>query len=1733
MLGRAHRSFGSGDVPDPRSRGGRGVAARVSGGLRRLRAYALAGALAYAYVYARDTAYAAPPIGGAIDNTATGTGRFVAGDVPFTQNSNTVRARVTAPPPPPVLAFFSGSDFATVVRFGAPGAPLHVQAIAPGCDARPGVRDTIAVTIASSRALDVETVVAIETGPATGVFRVEPALPTTGGTFGTSSSGDRILATMRGDVVTATLFGCGAPRTDAVLWVEPSGVVFAAVGGAVVPGARISLIDVTGAGNGGDAGGLARVFQLDGVTVAANPAVSDATGRFSFPLAAASTYRLDVVAPGGWAYPSSVAPGALPPGMLVDPAGSYGASFVTTDPLGPVVLDLPLDRLAGDALFVETDALRPVAELGDAVDFAVRVANRTAGPIDSITVENKTPIGFGFVSGTLRRIGTTAGASAAAVRKGDGLLASSGASRSALAAEALVPLPGGDSRSFRFAVGSLASGEVAELRFRTRVGAGAVDGPAVNRAWAFAPPAITSNTATAVVELTAGPFAIEGTILGTVFVDADGDGRPGRGEPALPGVRLYLDDGTYAVTDADGRYSLYGIAPRTRVLKLDATTLPPGARPVSTDARDAETPGLRFVDLTLGDFQRADFAIAADSALIAASEARRAALAKTGRGELDRALVRGANPLAPVRPTPDPRSLPAEGITTGEARLPLFDGAPSSLATSRRKDADEGDGALESRIATLGPAPGFVDFAAVDTVGATQVDVRVKGPFGALFGLSVGGQIVPASRVGRKVSSPEANAEAWEFVGVALKPGTNTLELTSIGGRDGAATVNVRAIVVAPDRPARLSIDAPARVAADGFAPATLTLALTDAAGVPVAARTLVTLEASLGRLLADDLDPTTAGTQLALEGGFATVDLAGQGAPGVADLTARTAAGLEATARVSLVPDLRPTLAVGSLEGVVALSGSPGGRAPADVLPRPLFEAAPVAFVSQSSDGDQMAAIRGSAFYKGRVKDDILLTLGYDSERAPHVRAFRDIQPDAYYPLYGDAAVRGFEAQSTRPLYARVDRRGASLLYGDFVTPGMGGGRTLGGYSRSLNGVVGSYEDARVRFAGWSSRERSTRQVDELRGRGVSGPYALTIAPLVDGSERVEVVVRDRSQTAVVLSAESRQRFVDYTIDALTGEILLKAPLPSVDSDLNPVSLRVTYEIEAGGEAYWTTGFEGSVRRGRVEVGGTYVDDHDPIAAGSIRSVFAAAKTGARSGLEAEFATTRENATGDSDIGGRVEWRHAATGVEARLYAGATGEEFFNPTSGYGAGRLEGGGRMTAVLNPRLRFHGQAIFTGDTRGGERRGGVLVAVERKLGERWRGELGLRLADGRTGDKVDEDFAALVRARVLLSVPSVRALDAYLELEQDTRDSDRRMAALGAEMLLMKRVRAYGRHEFIGGRLEPWALTGATANHSTVFGIDANVTPEARVFSEYRVDGAIGGRDAEAVIGLRNAWRLAGGARLTGSLERVQPVGVTPDTTVGSIADPGATFAMALGIDYATSPWWKGSARAEYRTGKTSDAVLGTFAGTLRIDRAWSALARNHLSLMREHGGGRSDRERLQIGVAYRPGDVWDGVARYEFRWDRDGGADPAPGELPEADLRRTAHVFSAHGTGPLAKKTTGSLAWAGKWVNERTDGIATATSAQWVHGRASWSLGTRYDASLLASFLTGTHSRRGGVGAELGRRLAPGVWLSAGYNRFGYSDDELTGEEYTRQGVHLRVRAKFDEKLLGLGGGAK
>jgi hypothetical protein len=131
----------------------------------------------------------------------------------------------------------------------------------------------------------------------------------------------------------------------------------------------------------------------------------------------------------------------------------------------------------------------------------------------------------------------------------------------------------------------------------------------VARATTLGPPVLFSNYARARVRVELGVFDPRAVIIGTVFVDANRDTIQNPGEPGVPGVRLVLEDGTYAITDGEGQYSIYGQRAVTHALKLDESTLPPSAKLGGEGPRFAGHPGLRFVDLKKHELHKANFTL--------------------------------------------------------------------------------------------------------------------------------------------------------------------------------------------------------------------------------------------------------------------------------------------------------------------------------------------------------------------------------------------------------------------------------------------------------------------------------------------------------------------------------------------------------------------------------------------------------------------------------------------------------------------------------------------------------------------------------------------------------------------------------------------------------------------------------------------------------------------------------------------------------------------------------------------------------------------------------------------------------------------------------------------------------------------------------------------------------------------------------------------------------------------
>ena len=126
----------------------------------------------------------------------------------------------------------------------------------------------------------------------------------------------------------------------------------------------------------------------------------------------------------------------------------------------------------------------------------------------------------------------------------------------------------------------------------------------------------------------------------------------------------------------------------------------------------------------------------------------------------------------------------------------------------------------------------------------------------------------------------------------------------------------------------------------------------------------------------------------------------------------------------------------------------------------------------------------------------------------------------------------------------------------------------------------------------------------------------------------------------------------MDYELEPWTG-LLFKAPIPSFDADLNPNSIRVSYEVDSGGEASRSMAPTLRSRRPRNCAWAASRARRDPGKSFGMRAVTGEYKFGERTTLSAELASTRN---GDSSLldsqltgqpGGQGETPTAAPGAD------------------------------------------------------------------------------------------------------------------------------------------------------------------------------------------------------------------------------------------------------------------------------------------------------------------------------------------------------------------------------------------------------------------------------------------------------------------------------------------------------
>ena len=1613
--------------------------------------------------------------------------------------SNTVT--LTVQTPPPVITFFNSGTFVVPAQAARLGSPLYVQADAAACNTNPLLAEVRTIVITSAHSGDQESYSAQESGPDTGLFRII-GVETRDAATNPVVHGDAIIEAMKHDLLTASISGCGSSTVTARLLIDPGGIVFDSRTNQTVPGALVTLVDAATGGsctlNGEANGPLANVLELDGVTAALNPVMTAANGSFDFPLVAPGRYTLCVKAPNGWKFPSQFIQTQLPGDRTIDVDGSYGRPFAVNANTGPVHIDLPVDPGPAGGLFVQKSTSRTTVEIGDVVDYTIKVKNSSGKLLKDVSLADRLPFGFSYQKSTARRDGSVTADPA-----------------------------GGSGPGLAFTLGDMNDGVTIRITYRLKVGPGAIKSDGINRAQATAAYGTVSNVASATVKVEQGVFTDKGIIIGKLFVDCDRDRLQGDKEPGIPGVRIYLEDGTYAISDSEGKYSFYGISPRSHVLKLDESTLPAGSELITLSNRHAGDAASRFVDLKAGELHRADFAEGSCTVgIIEQLKERRLKgevfVPETKRG-VDAKLVIDQQPLQPS----DVKSRPASGLLGAETKLPYFSPV-MTREQQQTRDVPRQEATVPAQLqdyadsmAGMDSKPGFIDLKDGDILPIAQSTVRVKGASGAPLKLLVNGETVDEGRIGKKMIVEDQKLEAREYVGVAFKPGENRLELIQsdpFGNPRGRVAVTV----IAPDTLAKIELQTPVGdLAADGQTPLTVRIRLTDEKGVAITSRTPVTVESSLGRWDAKDLSDQEPGLQLFIEGGQADLKLFAPAEPGIATIRVNSGS-IKVQQTVSFIPDLRPLIAVGVIEGTLNFRRmDPGAITPA--RSQDGFEQELQAISTSSDDKRISAAGRAAFFLKGKIKGDYLLTVSYDSDKDTREKLFRDINPDEFYPVYGDSSIRGFDAQSTGKFYVRIDKNRSYLLYGDFTTQSQAEARVLGAYNRSLTGVRGHYENSLMSANVFASQDRSRQIVDEIPALGVSGPYYLRTADIVANSEKIEIITRDRNQPSLIIRSVPMSRFSDYEIEALTGRIIFKEPLASRDSSLNPVYIRATYEAFQGGSEFWVAGGDAQLKlHQRLEIGGSYLRDENPLDRQEMGSVNATIKLAEKTFLLAEWARITRQTSGQGD-GRRIELRHDGENLNLRIYGNQTENGFDNPSSAIAKGRTEVGAKARYTLNKKTALTTEAIFSEDAATLGNRKGIIVNIEHAVARYLKGELGVRYAKESATPSQTVGDATLtptentsIRAKLGLQLPFFTKLGLFAEYEQSIQASDRRTVAFGGDYQLAPQTRLYARHELISSLSGQFALNGSQQRNTTLLGIESEYMKDGHLFSEYRMRDALSGRDSESAVGLRNGWQLTSGIRLNTNVERI--------TTIGGATANDST-ALGAGVEYTGSERWKGSTRLEYRNGTGSDSYLGSIGLAHKYNRSITLLGRQIISYTQNKGSvsGVRVQQRSQAGLAYRPVDSnrWNLLSKYEFRYEGDD-SDPS---LPSTHI---VHILSASLNFQPARSLVISGRYAAKLALDESGDISTRSAVQMLTGRMTYDLSKRWDVGLnaMALFNEKLSSVLYGLGNEVGYLMTSNLWLSAGYNYFGFHDKDLSGEDYTNPGYFMRMRFKFDEHLL-------
>lgn len=1562
------------------------------------------------------------------------------------------------------------------------GTTLFFRLVAPAANTNSNAIDSVTATLTTASG-DREQLQVFETAPNSGVFI--GAIPTAA-IPPSPVQGDCRLSVSLGDTISIECVKTGNTNVLATAQVEvladPFGLVFDSEDGRPVDGARVSLVDAA-------TGAPARVFADDGVTpwpssVISGQPITDGAGNvwpmlpgeYRFPLAPLGQYRLVVAPPAPYSAPSATTlpqlAGLRRPdgGPLELSDASWGRAFALTSPT-PVRVDIPVDAPPVSVALTKSVS-RPLALPGDVVFYTVTARNPDIRTKRAVTLVDTPSALLRLRADTVRLDGAAA---PGAVRVS------------------------ADGRVLTVALGDVAPGAVRTVTYAMTVRADAPAGQALNRA--VATDALgRSSVASAMLRIGQDNLAARMTLIGRI---TDG-GCDASAEPVgIPGVRLVLEDGSFAVTDADGRYHFDALTPGTHVVQALSNTLPKGGAFVdcARSTRSAGSASSRFVIGQGGSLVVADFS----------------------------------------------------------ATLPYKLAAKHSDETKKQ---DEKAAAAEDRAAAggdtdwmaLGDGPTEFLFPALDhNPRAPAVRVVVRHRANQTVELLVDGQPVDKVAFDGLKKSPRGFAvSVWRSIPLE---GDVTRLTARVINADGSVATELHRPVHYAAKPARVEwLPAQSRLIADGTSRPVLALRILDRNGRPVHDGISGEFKLSAPYESAEALDlmqsralsgQGRAAPRWVVKGdsGIALVELAPTMVSGklhldftFTDDTQRRRQQLDAW----VVPGEQPWTLVGLAEGSV------GARTVADNMQR-----------TGRFDSDLGQNARVAFYTKGRVLGRFLLTAAYDSaKQRDDQRLLGAIDPKAYYTVFADGSDRRFDAASREKLYVRIESAAFYALYGDFDT---GFDQTqLARYQRAATGFKAEANLGGFHAQGFAAKIASTHRRDEIQGGGISGPYRLSSRAIIANSEQVSIEVRDRFRSEVLVSRRTLSRFIDYDLDLLAGTITFKEPVMSRDEALNPQIIVIDYELDEtvrGGEINAGLRADYTSASGKLRIGASAITDTGASAGNTVRTnlgaVDARLRLGENTELRAEAGMSFAN--GGNASAWLVEAEHHDGKLDVIAYARSAAADF-------GVGQMSGAerGRRKIGVDARYQVNEALALTTSSWHDDSLTDAASRTAVQLGTLYRSKrtdarLGVammrdRLADGTTASSTVLEGGVtqrLLNNKLEVTGSTSIALDNAESIDLPERHR------LTARLALTSAVKLVGSYEIAKGA----DLDARTAR----VGFELMPWHGARVLSSVGQQAITEyGKRSFAAFGLAQSLEVTKTLTIDATLESSKTLGgidaarlvnpAHPASSGGALGETGTVAedftAITLGGSWRKDRWTS-TLRGEWRDGQLADRKGVTF-GTIRQLGEGSMVGSGVMWTRATTATGMSS-EILDgaIAAAYRPANsALAFLAKAEFRSDAVTGAVAGEaGPAGRSALTVNGDAKSRRVIGALSANWSPKGTVDGQRVARHEFGLFAAVRHNFDRYQGFDLAGTTLIGGIDARLGLGEHVEIGGqatvrrnlsdhttsfaFGPQIGISPTKDVLLTVGYNISGFRDRDFSAARSTDKGLFATLRMKLDTDTLG------